>query len=109
MTARVDLSRFTGWNGQSSPHYTFGFYTACSSGGGPDRRAALFEAFSGLFDMPVGEAWAEANELVEGPDVVWAYRRATSSTRNTYGARLRETEPAELGSDRTFFMSRGSC
>ena len=117
MAARVGLSHFTGWDGQSSPHYTFGFHKACSSGGGPDRRAALFDAyaaglfdtFSGLFDMPAREAWAEANELLEGSDTTWAYLRATSPTVNTYGARLRDTEPTDLGPDRTFFTSHGSC
>jgi hypothetical protein len=117
MAPRVGLSQFTVWDGQSWPHYTFGFHNVGSSGGGQDRRAALFDAyaadlsdtFSGLFDMSAREAWAEANELVEGPDVQWAYLRATSPTLNTYEARPGETEPTDLGSDRSFFTGRGSC
>lgn len=126
MAPRVGLSDFIVWDAPASPcdgidlerpHYTFGFSNPCPTGDGPDRRATLFGAyaagladtFSGLFDMPAREAWVEANEILEGPGIEWAYQRASSPTRNTYGARIRETEPTELGSDSTFFTARGSC
>ena len=117
MAADVGNAPFTVWDGESHSHYTFGFHGPGPRGGGPDRRAALFGAyaggladtFSGLFDMPACEAWAEANEILESADVSWAYRRTTSASHNTYGARLRDTEPTDLGADRSLFTARGSC
>jgi Family of unknown function (DUF6345) len=91
-------------------HYEFGFHTPSFSGGGQESRAALFAAFaSGPFDLPMREAWAEANEIVEGGDVVWAYRRTTSPDANTYHERLRADEPAESAPGRDVFIARGTC
>ncbi len=126
MAPIVGLSAFTAWDAEAStcegidlevPHYTFGFHLAGSSGAGQDRRAELFaayasglsSAFTGLFEMPAPDAWAQANEIVEGSDVSWAYIRATSPSVNTYRARPGDTAPADLGSDRTLFTARGSC
>lgn len=77
------LSQFT-WT-EDHGDTVFGFCDAGSTGGGQEPRGALFDAYAtglretflGLFDMPAHEAWAEANELVEGPGVNWAYLRAT--------------------------------
>lgn len=79
------------------PKHTLGFHNAYSVGAGQERRAELFEAFSaklsemftGLFEVPAGQAWAEANELVEGSGIDWAYHRVTG--------------------DGTSFTARGSC
>jgi hypothetical protein len=98
-------------------HYMFGFHSSSYSGGGQDPRGALFGAFAaslhdtffGLFDMPMREAWAEANEIVEGSGVEWAYLRATSPVASTYGERLRAAEPTDPVTDRTFYTARGSC
>jgi hypothetical protein len=81
MAARVTLSEFSVC--EERPPYTFGLAPAGSAGGGAERRTELFEAFAarlaeifgGLFDMPAREAWAEANEIVEGPGINWAYTR----------------------------------
>jgi len=89
------LSQFT-WT-EDHGGTVFGFRDAGSAGGGQEHRAALFDTyanrlratFTGLFAMPAHEAWAEANELVEGPDVEWAYLRATD--------------------DGTFVLMHGSC
>jgi hypothetical protein len=116
MAADVGIAPFTVWDGQSPPHYTFGFHGSGPRGGGPDRQAlygayagGLSDAFSGLFDLPAREAWAEANEILESADISWAYRRTTSPSHDTYGARLRATEPAEPGADRSWYTARGSC
>jgi hypothetical protein len=116
MAAYVGSSPFTVWDGQSPPHYTFGFHGSGPFGGEPDRQAlfgayagGLADTFSGLFDLPAREAWAVANEILESADYSWAYRRVTSPSHNTYGARLRETEPTDLGTDRSVFTARGSC
>jgi hypothetical protein len=98
-------------------HYMFGFHNSSYSGGGQDPRGELFAAYSawlqyqffGLFDMPMREAWAEANEIVEGANVQWAYLRATSPTANTYQERLREAEPSDPSANRSFFTARGTC
>ena len=98
-------------------HYMFGFHTSSYSGGGQDSRGALFAAYAawlhytffGWFDMPMREAWAEANEIVEGSDVSWAYLRAASPDANTSDERLRAAEPTDPASDRSFFTARGSC
>jgi hypothetical protein len=89
------LSQFT-WT-EDHGGTVFGFREAGSTGGGQEHRAALFdayasglrEAFAGLFDMSVHDAWAEANELVEGAGVEWAYLRAAA--------------------DGTFVLVHGSC
>ncbi len=89
------LSQFT-WT-EDHGGTVFGFREAGSTGGGQEHRAALFdayatglrEAFTGLFDMSAHDAWAEANELVEGPGVEWAYLRAAA--------------------DGTFVLVHGSC
>jgi hypothetical protein len=117
MAADVGTAQFTVWDGESPPHHTFGFHGSAPHGGEPDRRAALFgayagglaDAFSGLFDMPAREAWAEVNEILESADYSWAYRRLTSQSLNTYGARLRGAEPAGLGTGRSLYTARGSC
>ena len=98
-------------------HYLFGFHGSCYSGGGQDPRGALLASYAAwlhytffdLFDMPMREAWAEANEIVESADVSWAYLRATSPEANTYDERLRAGEPAEPAADRTYVTARGSC
>lgn len=97
-------------------HYMFGFHNSSYSGGGQDPRGTLFATLAawfyyrfGWFDMPMREAWALANEIVEGSDVQWAYLRATSPSANTYAERLREAEPADPTSDRGFFTARGTC
>lgn len=108
---------FTPWDGPQSPHYTFGFVQPLPSSHDEPRRAELFDAyaaglpgtFRGLFGMPAHDAWVEANEILEGSGIDWAYRRETSPTRNTYWDRLRGTESTDLGSERTFFTARGSC
>lgn len=98
-------------------HYLLGFPGPSYSGGGQDPRGALLAAyasglrdtFAGAFDLPVREAWAEANELVEGPDVQWAYLRATSPEANTYRERLGAEEPDTPASDRSFILALGTC
>ncbi|MGH9283603.1 MAG: DUF6345 domain-containing protein, partial [Acidimicrobiales bacterium] len=61
------------------------------------------------WDMPLREAWAEANEIVEGSGVQWAYLRATGDGAPTYNERLRGSEPADPTSGRSFWTARGSC
>jgi Family of unknown function (DUF6345) len=98
-------------------HYTFGFCGCSSSGSGQEPRDELFaayasalrETFFGLFDMPMREAWAEANEIVEGAGVRWAYLRAIGPDADTYQERLRAGEPAEPPPDRTFCLAIGTC
>lgn len=94
-------------------HYMLGFHTAAYSGGGQDARGAVFAGyaaalhatFAGTFDLPVREAWAEANEIVEDTDVEWAYLRAG----DTYAERLQGAESTGPEADRTFYIARGSC
>jgi hypothetical protein len=98
-------------------HYLLGFHGDSYTGAGQDSRgtllagyaAGLHDTFSGVFDMPVREAWAEANELVEGADVQWAYLRATSLETNTYQERLRAEEPEKPVAGRGFVTARGTC
>ncbi|MFL6140907.1 MAG: DUF6345 domain-containing protein [Labedaea sp.] len=98
-------------------HYMFGFHDSSYSGGGQEPRGALLASyaawlhytFSGVFDMPMREAWAEANEIVEDAGVHWAYLRVSSDEENTYHERLRVEEPADPGTGRTFFTARGTC
>src|SRR5262245_36638901 len=55
-------------------HYTFGFAGIRCPDDGQELRDELFAAYAnrlrdmffGLFDLPAREAWAEANEIVEG-------------------------------------------
>jgi Family of unknown function (DUF6345) len=97
--------------------YLLGFHNASYSGGGQDPRAELFATYaawlhyttSGLFDMSLREAWAEANEIVEGPDVEWAYLRVTGPESDTYHEALRAQESPDPVSDRVFYTARGSC
>jgi hypothetical protein len=101
-------------SGLERRHYVLGFHTVSCTGGGQDRRVALFDSyaselfrvFRGEFDLPIREAWAEANEIVEGPDVEWAYRRPAG---DSYHERLRVAEPVDTGSARSFYLARGSC
>jgi hypothetical protein len=116
MAADVGISSFIVWDGQPPSYYTFGFHGSGPRGGGSERRAVfgayaggLADSFSGLFDLPAREAWAEANEILESADVSWAYRRTTSPSHDTYRARLRATEPAELGAGQSWYTARGSC
>ncbi|HET9140923.1 hypothetical protein [Actinophytocola sp.] len=89
---------FTVWDGPVRDGL-LGFRDVCFSGGGQDRRAALFagyagglrDTFAGLFDMSAEQAWAEANELVESPDVYWVSLRVDPS------------------GGRTFYRASGSC
>lgn len=97
-------------------HYMFGFHNSSYSGGGQDPRGALFATYAawmhymfGLIDIPMREAWMLANMIVEGADVQWAYLRATSPTASTYNERLREAEPADPTTNRSFFTARGTC
>lgn len=59
--------------------------------GSPDNaewRSDLFDAFAsrlaelvgGLFEMPAQQAWAEANEIVEGTGIDWVFRRDEGAT-----------------------------
>jgi hypothetical protein len=63
----------------------------------------------GFWDMPVREAWSEANEIVEGSNVEWAYLRAESPGAPTYNERLREPEPPDPTGSRTFWTAHGTC
>jgi hypothetical protein len=89
MAPTVGQSQFAACDEQSSRDFVLGFYGPIT--GGPDRRAALFDSLSGFFDMPAREAWVQTNEILEGPDVQWAYRRTASAT------------------DQSIFAARGSC
>jgi hypothetical protein len=99
-------------------HYLLGFHDdSYHSGAGHDPRGSLPAAysawlhytFSGAFDLPVREAWAEANELVESADVHWAYLRATSPEADTYDERLPAGEQPAPAAGRTFYTARGTC
>jgi hypothetical protein len=98
-------------------HYMLGFHNSSYSGGGQNARGTWFAIFAawgyysfwGMWDMPVREAWAEANEIVEGSNVQWAYLRAESAAAPTYQERLREAEPADPTSGRSFWTARGTC
>ena len=99
-------------------HYMLGFHNSSYSGGGQDSRGTWFAVYAawahyalpfGWWDVPVREAWAEANEIVEGSNVQWAYLRATSPTAPTYNEFLRAGEPADPTTNRSFFTARGTC
>lgn len=98
-------------------HFMLGFHNSSYSGGGQDARGFWFAfygawayyAYFGFWDMPLREAWAEANEIVEGSKVQWAYLRATSSAAPTYNERLRGSEPTDPTSGRSFWTARGTC
>ena len=88
-------------------HYRLDCYPCPADGGGQNVRDAIFTryagGFAGLFDMPLREAWVEANELVEDSDVEWAYLR----TGDSYAERLGDGKPAASG--RISFAAHGSC
>lgn len=101
-------------------HYMLGFHNHSYSGGGQSSRGTWFAMYaawlyygplSWLFrvDMPIREAWAEANEIVESSDVQWAYLRAEAPEAPTYNERLREAESTDPVSSRSFWTARGTC
>ncbi|HEX6359029.1 DUF6345 domain-containing protein [Actinophytocola sp.] len=98
-------------------HYMCGFHNSSYSGGGQDSRGTWFAIYAAwahymflfLWDIPVREAWAEANEIVEGSQVQWAYLRATTDAAPTYNERLREAEPSDPTGVRSFWTARGTC
>ncbi len=98
-------------------HYMLGFHNSSYSGGGQNSRGTWFAIYAawgfysmfGMWDMPVREAWAEANEMVEGSNVQWAYLRAASDGAPTYNERLRANEPADPTTQRSFWTARGTC
>ena len=97
-------------------HYMLGFHNHSFSGGGQNSRGTWFAMYAawayywiGFWDMPVREAWSEANEIVEGSGVQWAYLRAESPGAPTYNERLREPEPADPTGSRAFWTARGTC
>lgn len=101
-------------------HYMLGFFNSSYSGGGQDDRGKWFARYAAYFyywplsflfkiDMPVREAWAEANEIVEGSSVRWAYLRAEAPGAPTYNERLRAAEATDPVSNRTFWTANGTC
>lgn len=101
-------------------HYMLGFFNSSYSGGGQDDRGRWFARYAAYFyywplsflfkiDMPVREAWAEANEIVEGSSVRWAYLRAEAPGAPTYNERLRAAEATDPVSNRTFWTANGFC
>lgn len=100
-------------------HYMFGFFNGSYSGGGQDSRGTWFALYAAYYfyrplpfltiDMPVREAWAEANEMVEGSDVRWAYLRAETASAPTYNERLREAELSDPLPNRSFWTASGNC
>lgn len=98
-------------------HYMLGFHTNSYSGG-QDARGQWFAIYAAWFhyalggwwpDLPVREAWAEANEIVEGSNVQWGYLRAEAPNVPTYQARMRAAEPTDPVSGRSFRTARGTC
>ena len=101
-------------------HYMLGFHNSSYSGGGQNSRGTWFAMYAAWFyygpmswlfriDMPVREAWAEANEIVEGNTVQWAYLRAEAPGAPTYNERLRADETPDPVSNRSFWTARGTC
>ena len=99
-------------------HYMLGFFNSSYSGGGQNSRGRWFAILAAYFfyrpffirfDMPVREAWAEANEIVEGSSVRWAYLRAEAANAPTYNERLREAETNDPVTGRTFWTASGNC
>lgn len=100
-------------------HYMLGFFNSSYSGGGQNSRGTWFALYAAYyfyqpliflsFDMPVREAWAEANEIVEGSSVRWAYLRAETASAQTYNERLREAEPTDPVTNRSFWTANGTC
>lgn len=101
-------------------HYMLGFHNSSYSGGGQNSRGSWFaiyaawlyyspSAFLFQVDMPVREAWAEANEIVESSAVDWAYLRASTAAAPTYHERLRESESPDPTGSRSFWTARGTC
>jgi hypothetical protein len=97
-----------------------GFFNHSFSGGGQNSRGEWFAKYAAYYyywplsflfriDMPVREAWAEANEIVEGSGVKWAYLRAETPSAPTYNERLRESEPTDPVSGRSFWTAHGNC
>jgi hypothetical protein len=101
-------------------HYMLGFHTSSFSGGGQNSRGQWFALYAAWFfywplasffsiDMPIREAWAEANEIVEDSSVQWAYLRAEAPGAPTYNERLREPEATDPVTNRSFWTARGTC
>lgn len=101
-------------------HYMLGFFNSSYSGGGQNSRGQWFARYAAYYyywplkwlfkiDMPVREAWAEANEIVEGSNVRWAYLRAESASAPTYNLKLRSAEPVDPVSNRSFWTASGNC
>jgi hypothetical protein len=101
-------------------HYMLGFHNSSYSGGGQNSRGQWFAMYAAWFhygplswlidiDIPVREAWAEANEIVEGSDVTWAYLRAEAPDAPTYNERLRADETTDPVTNRSFWTARGTC
>jgi hypothetical protein len=97
-----------------------GFHNSSFSGGGQNSRGQWFALYAAWFfywplasffsiDVPIREAWAEANEIVEGGDVQWAYLRAEAPGAPTYNERLREPEATDPVTNRSFWTARGTC
>ncbi|MDE0546576.1 DUF6345 domain-containing protein [Microbacterium sp. C7(2022)] len=101
-------------------HYMLGFHTNSWSGGGQNARGEYFAKYAAYYfywslswiykvDIPVREAWAEANEQVEGSQAQWAYLRASAPGIPTYNEKLRVAETTDPVSNRSFFTNRGTC
>jgi hypothetical protein len=101
-------------------HYLLGFFNHSYSGSAQSPRGTWFAMYAawlyywpGRFilrvDVPVREAWAEANEIVEGSNVRWAYLRAEAAGAPTYNERLRESESADPVTGRSFWTASGTC
>jgi hypothetical protein len=101
-------------------HYMLGFFNSSYSGGGQNSRGEWFARYAAYYfywplaflfrvDMPVREAWAEANEIVEGGNVRWAYLRAEAANAPTYNERLREAELTDPVTNRSFWTASGTC
>lgn len=101
-------------------HYMLGFFNSSYSGGGQNSRGEWFARYAAYYyywplaflfriDMPVREAWAEANEIVEGSNVRWAYLRASAPDVPTYNERLRSAEPTDPVNNRSFWTASGNC
>jgi hypothetical protein len=98
-------------------HYMLGFHNSSYSGGGQNSRGSWFAMYAAWlyyampfgWDLPVRDAWAEANEIVEGSNVQWAYLRAEAPGAPTYNERLRETETSDPVTSRSYYTNRGTC
>lgn len=99
-------------------HYMLGFHNHSYSGGGQNDRGYYFALYAAYLyyaipfftiDMSIRDAWIDANELVEGSNVEWAYLRAETASARTYSERLREPENTDPVFPRTFYTSHGTC